>query len=139
MSDTALAQFRKARSVELRLAGSEYEDIAREVGYSNRGTAWRAVNKALRERVDGAVDEYRELELARLDALQAACWEKAMAGDIASATLVLKVMGQRSRLLGLELLAAQGAGDRTYDTVVVQGDKAEFLRGLRTVEGNTVV
>ena len=123
MTDTALAEYRKARSVELRLAGYEYEEIAHEVGYSNKGTAWRTVTKALRERVDQAVMEYRELELPRLDALQAACWDKAMAGDIPSATLVLKVMGQRSRLLGLELLAGQGAGDKTHDTVVVQGDK----------------
>lgn len=137
MTDMALAAFRKARSVELRLAGLEYADIAREVGYSNKGTAWRAVNTALRERVDSSVEEYRQTELARLDALQSACWDKAMEGDIASATLVLKVMAQRSRLLGLELLAGQGA--ESPRTVVIQGNSEEYIRGLQLVDGITDV
>ncbi|MCX6433094.1 MAG: hypothetical protein NTX29_09995 [Actinobacteria bacterium] len=136
MTDMALAEFRKARSVELRLAGLEYEDIAKEVGYSNRGTAWRAVNTALRERVDSSVEEYRQTELARLDALQSVHWDKALFGDIASATLVLKVMGQRSRLLGLELLATQ-AGEKSFNTVVIGGTTGEFIRGLKMVDGIT--
>jgi hypothetical protein len=67
--------------VELALTGHSYDDIAHQVGYSNRGTAWRAVQKALRDREVEAVDTYREMELARLDALQAACWESAVAGE----------------------------------------------------------
>lgn len=51
------------------MQGMPHDDIAAEFGYANRGTAWRVVNKALTERVDGAVEEYRQMELARLDAL----------------------------------------------------------------------
>ena len=44
--DRALAEWRKARAVELRIEGCGYDDIAREVGYANRGTAHRVVQKA---------------------------------------------------------------------------------------------
>jgi transposase-like protein len=50
MSSAALANYRKARAVELALAGASYDDIAREIGLANQGTAWRYVDRALRER-----------------------------------------------------------------------------------------
>ena len=134
MTDMAIAEWRKAESVRLRLQGHEYDEVAELVGYSNRGTAWRTVTKALRERVDSAVDEYRQLELARLDALQASLWDKAMSGDIASANTVLKVMGQRARLLGLDQLTPSWAGEKTINTVVIQGNTEEFIRGLKSVD-----
>ena len=98
----SLASYRKARAVELALTGMPYDDIAAEVGYANRGTAWRAVQRALRDRAFEAVDEYREMELSRLDALQSACWEHALDGDLRAVEAVLRVMQQRARLLGLD-------------------------------------
>jgi len=109
----AVAEYRKARSVELALKGYSYDDIAEEVGYSSRGTAWRTVRKALSERVDEAVDEYRQTELARLDTLQSALWSKAMEGDIASANTILKIIDKRIRLLGLDRIEQESAGPRT--------------------------
>ena len=59
------------------------------------------MQKALRERVVEGVDELRQVELERLDQLQLAHWGKAMAGNLASAKVVLGIIEQRSRLLGL--------------------------------------
>lgn len=97
----ARANYRKARAVELVLDGHNYDQIAAELGYANRGTAWRTVQRALHDREVEAVDEYREMELARLDALQAGCWDAAMSGDRIAVETVLKVIEQRCRLLGL--------------------------------------
>ena len=97
----ALAQWRKARAVELAINGTSYGAIAAEVGYSHRGTAYKAVHKALAERVSVGVDQLRRLEVARLDALQAAVWDKALAGDSAAVNTVLRIIEQRARLLGL--------------------------------------
>ena len=97
----ALAQWRKARAVELAIDGASYAAIAAEVGYSHRGNAYKAVHKALAERITAGVDELRRLELDRLDALQAAVWDKALAGDSAAVTTVLRIVEQRARLLGL--------------------------------------
>lgn len=107
-----LASFRRARAVELALTGMPYDEIAAAVGYANRGTAWRTVQRALRDRTFKAVDEYREMELSRLDALQSACWEQALAGELRAVDAVLRVMHQRSRLLGLDNNMATMGGNQ---------------------------
>ena len=99
----ALAHWRKARAVELAIDGTSYGAIAAEVGYTHRGTAYKAIHKALAERVTAGVDELRRLELARLDSLQAALWDKALAGNTAAGNTVLRIIDQRTRLLGLGL------------------------------------
>lgn len=102
----ARANYRKARAVELVLDGHNYDQIAAELGYANRGTAWRTVQRALHDREVEAVDTYRQIELARLDALQAGCWEAALSGDRIAVETVLKVIEQRCRLLGLSATTA---------------------------------
>ena len=97
-----LARWRQAKAVELARAGHDYDSIADQVGYSNRGTAWRVVQKALGARVVDGVDELRQVELDRLDRLLKAHWGKALAGDLPSAHVVLRTIEQRTRLLGLE-------------------------------------
>ncbi len=84
-SGKTLANWRKARCLELALAGHSYDEIADAVGYQSRGTAWRIVQDSLRSRIAEVATEYRELELARLDALQAAHWPQAVAGSVRSA------------------------------------------------------
>jgi hypothetical protein len=59
----------------------KYDEVARQVGYANRGTAHRAVAQALSERLVDGIDELRALEVARLDAMQAALWPQVEAGD----------------------------------------------------------
>ena len=81
ISGKTLAKWRRARCLELAMAGHSYDEIALEVGCQNRGTAWRAVHESLSSRIAEAVTEYRELELARLDALQAAHWPQAVSGS----------------------------------------------------------
>ena len=83
------------------LDGKSYDFIAREIGVSNRGNAWRTVQKALNDRVVAGVDELRELECDRLDALQVAAWAKVEQGDLKAIETVLKIMDRRARLLGL--------------------------------------
>jgi hypothetical protein len=104
---SALAAWRKARSVELALEGHPYDDIAKEVGYANRGTAHRVVHKALAAREVEAVDLLRETELERLDALQAALWPAAMSGDISAVNACLRVITSRLRVLGIDGPQAQ--------------------------------
>ncbi len=100
-TDAALATWREAKAVELALAGSSYDEIAHEIGLANRGNAWRTVQRALNDRVVAGVDELREVECARLDALQAAAWPRAQAGDLKAINAVLRIVDRRARLLGL--------------------------------------
>ncbi len=96
-----LAAWRKARAVELAIAGRTYDQIAAEVGYANRGTAYKVVQAALGARTVAGVDALRSVESARLDALQASLWPAAMAGDVSAVQAIVKIVVQRWRLLGL--------------------------------------
>lgn len=95
------ATLKRTRAVELAAQGKSFTEIAQAVGYSHRGSAHRAVYKALEQRQIDAVDELRTLELARLDRLHRAAWELAVTGDLAAIETVLRIMDQRDRLLGL--------------------------------------
>lgn len=112
MRSLAEARLKRARAVELAAEGKSYDEIAKLAGYSHRGSAHRAVFQALSEREVEGVEELRVLEAARLDRLQVAIWDKAMAGDLRAVDSALRIIQQRHRLLGLE----QGReGRRNHD------------------------
>lgn len=97
----ALASARRARAVELRTHGWTYQAIATELGYANRGTVHAIVRQALSNQEAENVTSLRDLEVARLDALQASIWAEAMAGDLQAAATVRKIIEARCRVLGL--------------------------------------
>jgi transposase-like protein len=101
MKSIAQAREKRARAVELLREGKSYDEIAREVGFSHRGSAHRAVSKALAEREIEAVDALRQVELERLDRLQTSIWPRAMNGDVSAINAVLRVIDRRIRLLEL--------------------------------------
>jgi glycine/serine hydroxymethyltransferase len=92
------------------------------MGYANRGTVYRIVQEALKAQQVTSIDEVRELEATRLDALQGAVWADAVGGSLQAVQTVLKIMDQRAKLLGLRLSAtshlvatASGSHSATYD------------------------
>lgn len=92
--------WRRTRAVELRQAGFSYDDIAIELGYANRSGVWKATQAALKSVQSELVDEYRTLNLERLDALLAVVWPEALAGDIKSVTAARQILNAQDRLLG---------------------------------------
>ena len=105
MKSLAQARVKRVRAVQLLIEGRNYDEIARAVGYSHRGSAHHAVATALAAREVEAVDELRALEQVRLDQLQSSMWPLAMAGDLAAITVVLRIIDMRCRLLGLQIKA----------------------------------
>lgn len=106
----AVAAIKRAKVVEAMADGATYQEAAEQAGYATRSGAYKALWKAVDSRVAEAVDEHRALEIARLDALQLAVWDHAMAGDVKALNAVLRIIEQRSRLLGLDKLEAEPAG-----------------------------
>ena len=106
----ALAQERRTRAVELAVAGHGYQSIADTMGYANRGTVYRIVQEALKAHQVTSIDEVRELEATRLDALQAAVWAQAVGGSLQALQTVLKVMEQRAKLLSLHPARPEAGG-----------------------------
>ena len=101
----AIAAYRGARALELSLAGVDQSQIARELGYRSSGAVSKALWRTINRRAAAGVDEYRALELERLDALQSAHWGKALDGDTKAAEVVLSVIDKRIKLLGLDRMA----------------------------------
>ena len=102
------ARERRRRAVEMRLAGATYQVIADRLDWSGPSGAHQEVARALRAG-EGPAGQLREVELARLDVLQAAVWPKAVAGHLKSVDRTLSIMARRSRLLGLDAPRAPAA------------------------------
>jgi hypothetical protein len=113
---------REIQALELRTAGLTVAMIAQQLGYADASGAQRAVQRALRATLQVAADEYRALELDRLDAL----WRIAY-GDAASDTSAplnsrmraveqcLGILSRRAKLLGLDAPAKRQVDVISHD------------------------
>ena len=114
--DHALAAYRRTRALELRAEGLGYQAIAEAVGYANRGTAHKVIAEALEARESQDVDFLRQIEVGRLDAIHAALWPAAIAGDVGAVMSLLRIIDMRCKVLGLyELLPGKRAKDPKED------------------------
>lgn len=96
---------RRGKAIALRLAGMDYDNIAQRLGYADRAAACKDIQRALEANVaqqTQSADTLREVELMRLDRLQAAAWQAAAQGNLKAIETVLKVVDRRCRLLGLD-------------------------------------
>ncbi|MGV9194067.1 helix-turn-helix domain-containing protein [Microbacterium sp. MC2] len=98
---------RRAEAITLRRAGVRVDTIAERLGVSPRTIqAW--LHEAIADIPREAADDLRMLELDRLDALFAAQYRAALAGDGQAVDKCLKVMERRARLLNLDAQHAAG-------------------------------
>lgn len=99
------AKERALKALELRKKGMRYEQIAQQLGYTNRGSAHKAVMKELKLLAKECLEEaaqVRDLELQRLDALYLKAWEAVEEGDLPAIDRCLRIMERRAKLLGLD-------------------------------------
>lgn len=103
---------RRRQALTLRIDGQRYEAIGLELGVS-RQAAHAMVRAALIEVGKEEANELRALEVARLDRLLETWWPYAMGEnsegkpladgpDIEAAGVVLKVIAQRCKILGID-------------------------------------
>lgn len=118
------AQQRRAKALQLRLAGASYRRIAEEGVYSNSGTACREVKKALAEVTEESAQDVLRMELERLDTAQMAIWAAVRSGDVFAIDRMLKIMDMRARFLGLYGVPAED------NTEQVKGALTDFLAGV---------
>lgn len=99
----AKAAEKRAKAVAMRLAGADWNSIAKAVGYASPGAACTAVDEALKANLrqqHDKTEELRQLAVMRYDRLQAAFWPKALKGDPKAADVVLKCLAGRERVEG---------------------------------------
>lgn len=93
---------RDRQALELRKAGATYDQIALQLGYSQRSGAHHAVQRGLSDFMQPVADDVRALELARLDTLLMGLWNAARNGNIGAVDRAIKIMERRSAYLGLD-------------------------------------
>ena len=129
------AHDRAEEAHRLRLAGLAWPEVAERVGYLDGRVAATAVNAYLQKvALEQAPDQRRralQLELGRLDQIQAAFYPAAIAGDIAAANFVLKVITRRCAILGFD----KPDSDVTDPprTIVIAGTPAAYVAKLKAV------
>ena len=99
------AKERALKALELRKKGVRYEQIAQQLGYSNRGNAHKAVMKELNLLAKECLEEaaqVRDLELQRLDDLYLAAWKAIARGSESAIDRALRVSESRRKLMGLD-------------------------------------
>jgi len=109
------AVLRRMRTLELRMAGLDYDQISEtiivEFGKENlpatydRNCAYRDIwdeVRKYRDQIKENVEDVRDLEVRRLDAMIAGLWEKARGGNFQAVDRILKIMQRRADLLGLD-------------------------------------
>jgi hypothetical protein len=96
---------RRVKALSLRKAGASYRAIGERLGVSyqtaSEDIAFGLKELAAEQRAETA--ELRALEAVRLDALQAACWQQAMNGNLKAVQTAVRIFERRARLLGLDL------------------------------------
>ncbi len=101
------ASLRAARAIELRGRRMTYQQIAVQLGYADRQSCQRAVQRALNRMIVGNMEEMRREELATLDALQGQVMEvvfnpkKSVGARLRGVERVLSIMHRRAKLMGL--------------------------------------
>jgi DNA-binding CsgD family transcriptional regulator len=103
-AEQALRKERRARAVELRIAGMSPHEIAERLGYhvNSVHADLRGALATPAQRTTEELEQLREIEIRRLDRLQVPFFYKALEGDAEALAAVLKVMERRARLLGLD-------------------------------------
>lgn len=105
MGQQAATARRRVDAVKLRIAGATYSEIARQLGYADKASAFKDIQRALeqaRQELEDAAAVLRTLEVARLDQLTLALWGQAMAGDVKSVDAIRRLSESRRRLLGID-------------------------------------
>lgn len=90
-------------ALKLRIQGKSYPAIAEELGYADASGAYRAIMACLAQSSqESGLEQVRQIEVARLDALLEKLWPGVEEGDTDSIKTYIAVSARRAKLLGLD-------------------------------------
>jgi len=115
------AMERRKKALEMRMAGLTYQQIADNLGYGNRNSAYDAVDSALRDIPRENAVKLRTLELERLDFAASRIAKRVSQGDLPAIDRWLKIQERRARLQGLD------APTRIQNDLTSGGEKIKFV------------
>lgn len=126
----------EAKVVELRRAGLTWTTIAQQTGFAGASGAYKAYQRAAERMIRPNLEEHRDMEIDRLDRLQAAVWQSAASGNVKSIDAVLRIIDRRARLLGLDAPQKLQAEVVSYDGNAIAERTQQLLDILRLGGGN---
>jgi hypothetical protein len=110
---------KQLKALELKKKGWTYQQIADGLGYANAMGAWCAVKAALKKGFVEAAEEFKLLELAKLDDIERRLWPLIRrrqggrpAPDYKALDRLLAISRRRAALLGLDAPREPGSGRR---------------------------
>ena len=138
------AQEKGRQALELRMAGMDFDGIAKQLGYADPSGAYRAVDRLLKRRYSATVEEYRRLELARLDRIGRPQHIRAAEGDGKAAQVALQITDRRMRLTGMDApvkheIRSEVQANVKAEFVPTPEFTAEVIRILRESGVNVVI
>lgn len=110
---------RRAKALRLRAARMGWDEIAKECGYYDGGTASKAVQVALSQQIREPAAEVVAMELETIDVLLRPQIAKAVRGDTQAALAALKILERKHRMLGIDAApSAPEAGDKITEVII---------------------
>ncbi|GAA1770057.1 hypothetical protein [Nonomuraea bangladeshensis] len=103
---------RRAKAVQMRIAGISPTIIAENLGYSSSAAVTKDITRSLQKAAKAeqvASEHLLQIEIDRLDRLMAAVWAKALSGDVKAVEQAEKLIARRCALLGLDLINRNGS------------------------------
>jgi hypothetical protein len=95
------ARERASRAVRLRTTGRTLREIAAALGYNSPQAVFYAIRSTLDRRESAAADEYRSLNLARLERMLLAEWQAALSGDDRAQKQSLRIIHEMNAVVGV--------------------------------------
>jgi hypothetical protein len=129
---------RESKVIALRSAGATWAEIAKSMGYAGPSSAYYTYQKAAERLIRPDLEEYRDMELERLDRLQRAVWRDAIGGNTKAVDSVLRIIDRRSRLLGLDQPTKIQAEVITYDAGGINTELANILELIHSSTSRNV-
>jgi hypothetical protein len=130
---------RAARALELRKAGMTFRQIGQEMGFTEQRAHAVVTHELARLNAKRAEDggTVTRLEVERLDAMLAAVWPKALAGDLPSFDRVLAVLARRAKLLGIDAeKPATGVTMQNINVEMTDRERADAIRAVLSRVGD---
>jgi len=134
---------RRKQALELRKAGATYDEIAKAVGYSGPGAAYKAVATAITKIQVEPVLELLMIDIARLDDMQKRCTAEMRKGDLSQVDRIVRLMEKRWVLMGvtpevvrelankkLGVSLPEKTGITNNGVMLVQNDSTDFVRTI---------
>lgn len=119
----AVTQERRLQALDLRKAGASFRAIGAQLNISHeqaRTDVMQSLQELAHEQRE-KTQEYRQLELERLDRMLMAIWTQAAKGDLQAVDRALKISDRRAKLLGLDAPVKQeltGADGTPLESVI---------------------